>query len=75
LILFYFILFFHLLSIVISDKWIDDKGKPGANSNTKLSEGDFDVIYDESIILNKKKEQLLKKNTNSNPFGLRNSIK
>ena len=53
---------------------MDEKGKPGVNGNTKLSEGDFDVIYDESIILSKKKEQLLKKH-NSFPFGLRNPNK
>lgn len=65
---------FTIFSVVITDKWMDEKGKPGTNSNTKLSEGDFDVIYDESIILSKKKEQLLKKN-NQNPFALRNPIK
>jgi hypothetical protein len=53
---------------------MDEKGKPGTNSNTKLTEGDFDVIYDEGIILSKKKEQLLKRNS-QNPFGLRNPIK
>ena len=62
-------------SVVISDKWIDEKGKPGASSSQKMVEGDFDVIYDESIILSKKKEQLLKKNSSVNPFGLRNPIK
>lgn len=51
---------------------MDEKGKPGTNSNTKLIEGDFDVIYDESIILSKKKEQMLKKN-NQNPLALRNN--
>lgn len=40
---------------------MDEKGKPGTNSNTKLTEGDFDVIYDESIILSKKKSNYLKK--------------
>lgn len=53
---------------------MDEKGKPGTNSNIKLTEGDFDVIYDESIILSKKKEQLMKRNS-QNPFGLRNPIK
>lgn len=65
---------FLYFSVVITDKWMDEKGKPGTNSNTKQTEGDFDVIYDEGIILSKKKEQLLKKN-NQNPFALRNSVK
>lgn len=53
---------------------MDEKGKPGTNTNTKISEGDFDVIYDESIILSKKKEQLLKKNP-PNFFSVKNPVK
>ena len=43
---------------MITDKWIEEKGKPGANSSTKTIEGKFEVIYDEAQInlLNKKKE-------------------
>lgn len=49
----YFILY--SFSVVITDKWIDEKGKPGANSSTKTIEGDFEVIYDENLLSNKKK--------------------
>lgn len=44
--------------MVVTDKWIEEKGKPGANSSTKTIEGGFEVIYDEALIneRNKKKE-------------------
>ena len=61
--------------MVITDKWVDEKGKPGANSSQKTVEGDFEVIYDEQAIKNaeKNKELMkdksgLKKNTIINKF-------
>lgn len=38
-----------LVEIVISEKWVDEKGKPGTSSCNKTIEGDFEIIYDESI--------------------------
>jgi hypothetical protein len=44
-----------LFSIIVTEKWVDEKGKPGANTMNKSSEGDFDVIYDETLIQTVKK--------------------
>lgn len=47
------------ISVVITDKWIEERGKPGANSSNKTIEGNFEVIYDEALINaqnNKKKD-------------------
>jgi len=45
-----------IINIVITDKWIEEKGKPGTNNCAKTSEGGFSNIYDESLILKKKKD-------------------
>ena len=37
-----------IIDIVITDKWLDEKGKPGASSFTGKSQGLFDLIYDGS---------------------------
>ena len=37
-----------VVDIVITDRWIDEKGKPGANTCTSITEGFFDVICDEA---------------------------
>jgi tubulin polyglutamylase TTLL1 len=37
-----------VIDIVITDKWLDEKGKPGASSFTGKSQGLFDLIYDGS---------------------------
>lgn len=50
-----------IVNIVITDKWIDEKGKPGTNTCTKSNEGDFDLILDESSNNSKpKKEKIMK---------------
>ena len=36
-----------VIDIVITDRWIEEKGKPGANTCTSINEGYFDVICDE----------------------------
>ena len=41
---------------MITEKWIDDRGKSGTNTTNKASEGDFDVIYDESVTVSVKKK-------------------
>ena len=32
----------------MTEKWIEEKGKPGTNSTTKLRQGGFEVIFDET---------------------------
>ena len=39
-----------VIDIVITDKWLDEKGKPGASSFTGKSQGLFDLIYDGSEV-------------------------
>jgi tubulin polyglutamylase TTLL1 len=43
------------IDIVITDKWLDEKGKPGASSFTGKSQGLFDLIYDGSETKEEKK--------------------
>jgi tubulin polyglutamylase TTLL1 len=38
-----------IVNIVISDKWIEERGKPGTSTCNKTSEGDFDLILDEAM--------------------------
>ncbi len=47
---------------MVTDKWIEEKGKPGANSSSKTIEGDFDVIYDEAIFNEKNSKKKDNKN-------------
>ena len=42
---------------MITEKWIEEKGKPGANSSSKNREGDFEVIFDEAGAMNAKKKE------------------
>lgn len=35
----------------MTEKWIEEKGKPGTNSTNKTKQGDFDVIFDEAPTL------------------------
>jgi hypothetical protein len=56
----------YLSSIVVTEKWVDEKGKPGTNTMTKSVEGDFEVIYDETLLQsikksNSRKSSLIKK--------------
>ena len=44
-----------VIDIVITDKWLDEKGKPGASSFTGKSLGLFDLIYDETEAKDDKK--------------------
>lgn len=37
------------IEIVMTEKWVEEKGKPGVNSSQKTVEGDFEVIFDELI--------------------------
>ena len=37
-----------IIDIVITDKWLDEKGKPGASTFTGKNQGLFDLIYDGS---------------------------
>jgi tubulin polyglutamylase TTLL1 len=64
-----------IVNIVITDKWIDEKGRPGTNTSTKTSEGDFDVIFDESLtmIKLKKDSKIGKIGTSLVNMGLRES--
>lgn len=43
-----------VIEVVMTEKWVEEKGKCGVNSNKKIYEGDFEVIYDESIGKEKK---------------------
>jgi hypothetical protein len=43
----------------MTEKWVDEKGKPGTNSSMKTSEGDFNVIYDEAILMTVKKKETM----------------
>jgi hypothetical protein len=36
---------------VVTDKWIDEKGKPGTNTTNKIRQGDFEIIFDETPTL------------------------
>ncbi len=47
-----------VIEIIMTEKWVDEKGKPGVNSNTKTAEGDFEVIYDELIGKEPKKSKV-----------------
>ena len=44
-----------IIDIVITDKWLDEKGKPGASSFTGKNQGLFDLIYDGSELREEKK--------------------
>jgi len=44
-----------VIDIVITDKWLDEKGKPGASSFTGKSQGLFDLIYDGTEIKDDKR--------------------
>ena len=44
-----------VIDIVITDKWLDEKGKPGVSSFTGKSQGLFDLIYDGTEIKEEKK--------------------
>ena len=44
-----------VIDIVVTDKWLDEKGKPGASSFTGKSQGLFDLIYDGTEIKDDKK--------------------
>ena len=44
-----------VIDIVITDKWLDEKGKPGASSFTGKSQGLFDLIYDGTEVKEDKK--------------------
>ena len=44
-----------VIDIVITDKWLDEKGKPGASSFTGKSKGLFDLIYDGTEVKEEKK--------------------
>ena len=35
-----------VIDIVVTDKWLDEKGKPGVSTFTGKSQGLFDLIYD-----------------------------
>ena len=37
-----------VIDIVVTDRWIDEKGKPGVNTFNKENQGWFDVLIDES---------------------------
>ena len=37
-----------VIDIVVTDRWIDEKGKPGVNTFSKENQGWFDVLIDES---------------------------
>jgi len=41
-----------VIDIVVTDRWIDEKGKPGVNTFNKENQGWFDVLYDESKMNN-----------------------
>jgi tubulin polyglutamylase TTLL1 len=58
-----------IINVVITDKWIDEKGKPGVNTSNKVSEGYFDVIYDESQNSNRsKRDSKVTKSFSNNAF-------
>jgi tubulin polyglutamylase TTLL1 len=44
-----------VIDIVVTDKWLDEKGKPGVSSFTGKSQGLFDLIYDGSELKEEKK--------------------
>ena len=44
-----------IIDIVITDKWLDEKGKPGASSFTGKNQGLFDLIYDGTELKEDKK--------------------
>ena len=46
-----------VIDIVVTDKWIDEKGKPGVSSFTGKSQGLFDLIYDGNENKEEKKEK------------------
>lgn len=47
-----------IIEVVLTEKWIEEKGKPGVNSNQKQIEGDFEVIYDEGLMKESKKNKV-----------------
>jgi len=49
-----------IYNAVVTEKWFEEKGKPGTNTTTKIREGDFDLIYDETNLLSVKKKDLKK---------------
>ena len=44
-----------VIDIVVTDKWLDEKGKPGASSFMGKSQGLFDLIYDGTEVKEDKK--------------------
>ena len=44
-----------VIDIVVTDKWLDEKGKPGVSSFNGKSQGLFDLIYDGSEMKEDKK--------------------
>lgn len=52
-----------VINAVVTDRWIEEKGKPGVSTCTNTTEGYFDVIYDESDLIKKKKSEM------SNKYG------
>ena len=36
------------MDIIVTDRWIDEKGKPGVNTYNKLTCGNFEVLIDEN---------------------------
>ena len=44
-----------VIDIVVTDKWLDEKGKPGVSTFTGKSQGLFDLIYDGTEIKEDKK--------------------
>ena len=47
-----------VIDIVFTDKWLYEKGKPGASPLTGKSQGLFDLIYDVSELILEKKLKL-----------------
>ena len=37
-----------VMDIIVTDRWIDEKGKPGVNTYNKLTCGNFEVLIDEN---------------------------
>ena len=44
-----------VIDIVVTDKWLDEKGKPGVSTFNGKSQGLFDLIYDGSEMIEDKK--------------------
>ncbi len=44
-----------VMDIIVTDRWIDEKGKPGVNTYNKLTCGNFEVLIDENNNKNNEK--------------------